>query len=184
MSQDKLKAIALAHEFHRCRDSFELFVYLSSLIVSGAEDRQLGIRCYNAYVDFVSQLYEFYLGFGGGRKGRSMDLFINDEVRKLLKIKRDRILRGDAPSWENHISYYEVELPAEFAYNFRTVRNLRSHADSLRASFDLSEFFKKYHKFVHLLYEEPHWLWSRENVKEYDWLQIERFAKTLSEKRT
>lgn len=182
MSQDNLKTIALAHEFHRCRESFELFAHLSSLIVSGAVDRQLGIRCYNAYVDFISQLYEFYLGFAGGRKGRLVDLFINGAVRRLLKIKRDRILRGNAPSWENHISYYEVEVPEEFGFNFRTVRNLRSHADSLRASFDLSEFFKKYHKFVYLLYEEPQWLWNRENVKEYDWLQIERFSKMLSER--
>lgn len=181
MTNDTLKTTALAHEFQRCQDSFEVFIYLSSLIVGGAKDRQLGISCYNAYVDFVSQLYEFYLGFAG-RKGQAMDIFINNEVSKLLKIRRERILRGDAPAWENHISYYEVEVPEEFGRYFRTVRNLRSHADPSRASFNLAEFYKKYHRFIILLYEEPQWLWNIENVKEYDWLEIEMFSKVLFNK--
>lgn len=142
---------------------------------------------YDAYTDFVAHLYEFYLGCIKRNnivrreiKGQEIDEILNAEVKKLLKIRRDRIIRGHAPAYENHISYYEVEVPDEFGKSFRTVRNIRSHAMAKRSEFDLATFYIKYHRFVFLLFEEPHWLWSIEQFPEHDWLAIERFANAIS----
>lgn len=182
---------ALAHEFQRCRDAFGLYVVIHSLVLNGNRDKKIAIGCYNAYVDFVSHLYEFYLGcikrdgrFPKNIAGQEVDKIVNSEVRKLLKIRRDRITRGDAPSYENHISHYEVEVPEEFGTRFRAVRNIRSHACEKRSEFDLADFYTKYHKFVYLLFEEPQWLWNAELFPEHNWHAIEKFAEAIVPKHT
>jgi hypothetical protein len=162
---------------------------LHFLILGGNTDRKISIAGYNAYSDFVAHLYEFYLGcikrdgrFPRNVSGKAVDAILNAEVKKLLKIRRDRIIRGDAPSYENHISSYEVEVPEEFGSLFRSVRNIRSHAIAKRSEFDLADFYLKYHRFIYLLFEEPQWLWNIEQVPEHDWLAIEKFAKAISVK--
>lgn len=187
---EKLLTNSLAHEFQRCRDAFELYAGLHFLILSGETDRNMLIACYNAYSDFVAHLYEFYLGcikqdhrFPNKVSGKTIDAIINAEVKKLLNIRKDRIIRGDAPPYENHISCYEVEVPDEFGSLFRSVRNNRSHVTAERSEFDLVDFYLKYHQFIYLLYEEPQWLWNMEQFPNHDWLEIERFAKAISTKR-
>lgn len=191
MSDDSLIRISLAHEFYRCKHSFELFVLLSSIVLSGKCDKNIALLCYNAYADFVSHLYEFYLGcikrdarFSKNLTSIRIDEILNTEVEKLLKLRQTRILRGDAPSWENDISFYQSEVPREFAYSFRTVRNIRAHADPRRASFSLSDFYKKYHRFIYLLYTEPQWLWNIDDLNQHDWKEIEMFSRELFEQRT
>jgi len=178
---------ALAHEFQRSRDSFASFVGLHYLIVSGNGDTDVALATYNSYSDFVAHLYEFYLGcikndcrFPRNISGKAVDAILNEEVTKLLKMRRNKILRGDAPSYENDISHYEVEVPSEFGCMFRTVRNIRSHAFAERSKFDLAEFFNKYHRFIYLLFEEPQWIWNIEKVSSHDWLAIQNFSKVLS----
>jgi hypothetical protein len=187
---DSLLTNALAHEFERCRNAFALFSGLHSLILRGNTERETSIACYNAYTDFVAHLYEFYLGCikRGGRSGRktsgqAIDAILNAEVKKLLKIRKDRIIHGYAPAYENDISCYEVEVPEEFGLLFRFVRNIRSHAMAERSEFDLAAFYIKYHRFIYLLFVEPQWLWNVELVPEHDWLAIEEFAKAISVKR-
>src|SRR3546814_9248050 len=51
------------------------------------------------------------------------DNIINSEVEKLLRNKRHAIQNGYAPKWENHISVYQMEVPKEFARDFRQIRN-------------------------------------------------------------
>ena len=111
-----------------------------------------------------------------------MDAILNSHTRKLLQLRRDRIVRGDAPSYENHTSYYEVEVPEEFGARFRFVRNIRSHAVAERSTFNLAEFYLKYHRFIYLLFEEPQWLWNVERFPEHDWHAIEEFARAIEEK--
>jgi len=80
----------------------------------------------------------------------------NGEVRKLLENRVDAIKGGYAPSWENHISVYQVEVPAEFGAQFRKIRNRTVHASTKRSSpgndSSLGQFYEKYHGFVYLLY--------------------------------
>ncbi|BCM24749.1 hypothetical protein [Methyloradius palustris] len=184
--QNELLTNALAHEFQRCRDAFNLFAGLHLILATGNQDKKIAIASYNAYSDFVSHLYEFYLGcirrdgrFPKHIKGAAVDKVLNNEVKKLLNIRRDRILRGDAPSYENDISTYQVEVPEEFGLQFRSVRNIRSHASSDRSQFNLAIFYFKYHKFIYLLFEEPHWLWDIDKFPEHNWYAIEEFSKTI-----
>jgi hypothetical protein len=181
---------ALAHEFQRCRDAFALYTALLFLVLGGNTDRKIAIASYNAYSDFVSHLYEFYLGcikrdgrFSRDVSGKAVDAILNAEVKKLLKIRRERIIRGDAPRYENHVSCYEVEVPDEFGSMFRSVRNIRSHAIAERSDFDLAAFYLRYHQFVFLLFEEPQWLWNVEKFPEHDWFAIEKFSKAIVAKR-
>lgn len=185
--EDTLLTNALAHEFQRCRDTFALFTALHFLILSGNDERNIAIASYNTYSDFISHLYEFYLGcikrdgrFGRKPLGKAVDTAMNAEVTKLLKLRRDRIIRGDAPSYENHTSHYEVKVPDEFGTMFRSVRNIRSHAIAERSEFDLADFYHKYHRFIILLFDEPQYLWNAEELPEHDWLAIERFAGAIT----
>lgn len=188
--RDTLLTNALAHEFQRCRDAFGYYAYLHSLVLSGNNEKKVAIACYNAYSDFVAHLYEFYLGCikSDGRfpkkvYGAGVDSILNREVGKLLNIRRERILRGDAEPHENHISYYEVEVPEEFGAQFRAVRNIRSHAMSERSNFDLANFYLKYHRFIYLLFVDPQWLWNIEQFPEHNWHAIEEFSKAITAKR-
>ena len=182
---------ALAHEFQRCRDEFSTFSLLHSLSIVRTPDKQISISCYNAYIDFIAHLYEFYLGciksdgrFKKDISGRDVDLVINAEVEKLLKIKRDRIIRGEAPPYENDISCYEITVPIEFGAEFRAVRNIRSHAGKRRSEYNLADFYINKHRFAYLLFEYPHWTWSMEKFPNHDWHEIERFAHAISQGRT
>jgi len=189
--RDVLLSNALAHEFHRCREAFEYYAYLHSLVLGGNQEKKISIACYNAYSDFVSHLYEFYLGciksdgrFSKRISGAEVDSILNKEVQRILKIRRERILRGNAEPHENHISSYEVEVPEEFGSQFRSVRNIRSHAMSDRSTYNLADFYLKYHRFIYLLFVEPQWLWNIEKFPEHDWHAIEEFSKVITAKQS
>lgn len=186
---DKTLTITLAHEFKRCKSAFRVYTVLHLRLLNGSNDEDIKIGCYNAYVDFVAHLYEFYLAFiehdaryPRNPKSEQIDEAMHIEATRLLKIRRDRILRGDAPSWENHISVYEVKIPEEFGRSFRKVRNLRSHVNPQRVDFDLGEFYKKFHHFLYLMYEESIWLWDADesNAPKQDWGEIESFANAIT----
>lgn len=151
----KALTTTLAHEFKRCKSAFRIYIILHQRLLSGSNDVDIKIECYNAYVDFVAHLYEFYLGhikhdsrYPSEPTAEQIDAAMYTEATRLMNIRRDRILNGNAPSWENHISVYELEIPEEFGQSFRKVRNLRSHVNSQRVDFDLGEFYKKFHRFL------------------------------------
>jgi hypothetical protein len=183
---DILLTNALAHEFKRCEDAFALFTGLHSLVLNGSKERQIAIATYNSYTDFISHLYEFYLGcikrdgrFSNKISGTDVDTIINSEVKKLLNLRRNRILRGEELPYENHIYIHQIVIPDDFGFMFRTVRNIRSHATAKRSEFDLADFYHKYHIFIYLLFTEPKWLWNIEKFPEHDWLAIEKFSKAI-----
>src|SRR3546814_16958957 len=97
------------------------------------------------------------------------DNIINSEVEKLLRNKRHAIQNGYAPKWENHISVYQMEVPKEFARDFRQIRNRTAHADLRRAAPEnhptMGEFYKRYHGYVYILYAQTHWLWHVDRTR-------------------
>lgn len=186
MMNEALLTNTLVREFQRCHEAFFRYDGLHARLLSGNSEPGVAIAAYNAYSDFISHLYEFYLGcikrdgrFGRNVQGKTVDAILNAEVTKLLKIRRERILRGDAPLYENHISHYEVEVPTEFGAAFRKVRNIRSHAAAERSEFNLANFHAMYHRFIYLLFEEPQWIWNIEKVPDHDWRAIGAFAKMI-----
>lgn len=69
-------------------------------------------------------------------------------------------------------------MPTEFATHFRQTRNRIAHADARRAGGNgevtLPEFYRKYHRYIYLLYEEAEWLW-KVDPESFDWGEIEAF---------
>ncbi len=112
------------------------------------------------------------------------DKIFNDEAENHLRIRKDRIKRGNAPSWENHISYYEVAIPKEFGAHWRIIRNRRYHSDYRRASANhditLTDFYSKYHRFIMLFLDWSKWLWNVEDVESFDWKEIQNFNKVIT----
>lgn len=183
---DKALHITLAHEFLLCKESFDRFIYFSSMNILGKRDKFTIIRSHDAYSRFLSHLYEFYVGCiqkercdTGKIPHGDLDKLFNAEVTRILYSKVHAIENGYAPSWENHISVYQVDVPDDFGTQFRRIRNRTSHVSIKRAEpsseLSLVEFHKKYHKFVYLLFAMPLWSWSAENIEKEDWMSIEDF---------
>ena len=135
------------------------------------ENRPRAFKTYNCYVRFIQHLYEFYLGAAARDSldidklklsGVAADNYIHSYAARALKKRRDAILDGTAPSWENHISAFPEEIPAEFPAEFRHIRNWASvHNSVKRAKRNLTEFYDKYHSIVHIMYFEARSWWGR-----------------------
>jgi len=194
---NKLLNITLSHEFYRCSKAFDVFC---SQIVSLKSDptKSDKIDCYNSYVDFLSHLYEFYIGFikkelktnksrtyeiyGLNNKMKEheiLDLILNNELNKLLRNRKNRIINGFKDSLGKTIGFYNKEVPINFALHFRFIRNRRNHSDYRRASdnhdISLKDFFNLYHIYVLVMYDETKWLW-KVDIEKYEWNGIEEFA--------
>ena len=181
----------LAHEMIICQNEFNRFISLADKNIQGNTNKKLLINLYSAYVKFIQSLYEFYVGcFKRERKNtksithEDLDSLLNIEVNKLLRNKRAAIINGYAPQWENDISYYQIEVPDEFSKTFRIIRNRASHTDYRRAKDEgditLKEFFKKYHRFVMLLFESACAFWTAKDIESQNWMDIEKFIFTKS----
>ena len=152
----------------------------------GRRDKTTKIKCHDAYASFLHHLYEFHVGCikrdlrdTENIQSSVLDKIFNNEATKLLKNRVDAIKGGYAPSWENHISVYQVEVPAEFGTQFRKIRNRTAHASTKRSSpgeeLSLGQFYENYHRFVYLLYYSAQWLWTVKDIEAHDWKAIEEF---------
>lgn len=169
---------AITHEYLRCDDAFKLFVKYSEIMILQGKNLEISYRAYNAYASFIHHLYEFILGCQARRnknteitnkkgleKLKVIESFITSHAQRVMDGYRDSIKRGDAPSWVNDISYYDVIVPAEFASDFRKYRNkISGHVSYERTSkLNLSEFYQKYHKFLYYLYRDSQYMWGVHN---------------------
>ena len=94
--------------------------------------------------------------------GVAADNYIHSYAAKAQKKRRDAILDGTAPSWENHISAFPEEISAEFPVDFRHIRNWASvHISVKRSKLNLTEFYDKHHSIVHIMYFEARSWWGR-----------------------
>lgn len=186
--------IALTHEFYRCTDSYISFRYHLGN-PSNKEDKRHKILCFNAYSDFLSHLYEFYVisikrskvfqessrdkSFFSvfRRKENKTNKILTEEIKKLFKNRKNRILNGYKDDLNLPIDFYDQVIPANFGLNLSKIRNWRNHVDSRRASgkqISLSEFYQKYGNLVAILFHETRWLWQI-NENNFDWQEIDSF---------
>lgn len=183
---DQALTTTLVHELVLCKDSFERFSALAKMNIMGRSDKATKIKCHDAYANFLHHLFEFYVGCikrdfrsTDTVQSKALDCIFNREVVKLLKNRVDAINGGYAPSWENNISIYRVEVPAEFGTQFRKIRNRTAHASTKRSfpgdELSLGQFYEKYHGFVYLLYYSAQWLWTVKDIEAHDWKSIEEF---------
>ena len=91
--------------------------------------------------------------------------------------RRESILNGTAPCWENHISYFPEQIPPGFAAEFRRFRNVDSgHVSPERTSLDLTDFHGRNHKFLGMLYRYAGANWGRIDDDFPDLKQITDFS--------
>jgi hypothetical protein len=195
---DSAHANALKHEFLRCEDAFKDFeTYATTMIMraqaedqggaspSAEETRLIAYKTYNAYSRFIHHLYEFMLGAVARDRGDTAsmeaavkDTYIMSHTQRILTSRRQAILNGTAPAWENHISAYPEKVPPEFAEQFRRMRNkVSGHVTHERSTISLSDFYDEYHKYVYMLYHKCREHWSLLRDKEFPDLQeITKFS--------
>lgn len=170
---DTALCIALKHEFLRCEDAFKEFEKFATAMIMTAQNREnmnippdhdlnrrIAFKMYDGYTRFVHHLYEFLLGaemrerFDTAQvRAEEADRWIQANAQRVLTGRRNAILNGTAPSWENHISTFPEKVPPEFAREFRAVRNkAQAHVTHERASKNLTDFYNKYHKFLYMCY--------------------------------
>lgn len=171
---DRALCVAIHHEFLRCDEAFKEFAASAEIMIRQGENRRIAYKTYNAYARFVHHLYEFLLGAVArdrndteplkdkDRKEHEMaDLYVTSIVQRILTGKREDILAGRAPVWENHISAYPEKVPPEFAQEFRRLRNTANgHVKHQRAGLSLTDFYEKYHKFLYMLYANSKHMWG------------------------
>jgi hypothetical protein len=178
---DTKLCVALKHEFLRCDDAFNDFFELSA---GQGESPRSAYKTYNAYARFVQHLYEFMLGavarerLDTKRLEYSLaDRYIAGHAQRILTNRRQAILAGTAPSWENHVSYYPERVPERFAEDFRNARNIASvHVTSKRADLSLSSFFHQNHKYLHMLYYDAKSWWGRQGEAFPDLKEVTAFS--------
>ena len=103
-------------------------------------------------------------------------------AQRILTGRRSAILKGIAPAWENDISYFPEKVPAEFPEEFRHLRNKISvHVTHERSCIDLTSFYEKYHKFVHMLYWNCRGRWGLRNREFPDLKEITKFSVLVRE---
>lgn len=194
---DSAHCTALKHEFLRCEDAFKDFEMYGGLMIMKAqneaqrkqsmtshEKRLIAYKTYNAYSRFIHYLYEFMLGaiareIGDTRKLEA-DLagrHIMGHTQRILTGKRQAILNGTAPAWENHISAYPEKVPQDFASDFRQLRNkISGHVTHVRSSINLSDFYRKYHMYAHMLYWNGLGHWGLRGQEFPDLKEITKFS--------
>ena len=191
---DSYLIATISHEYMRTKESFELFAENETYrLKTGNESKQLKIRSYNFYSDFLAHLYEFYLGCFQRDlcdlkeiKFDRCDKYMVAEAQRIFNAVADQIKLGIAPTWENHISHYQVTIPQEFGMHFRFIRNRRNHISIKRASGEsitLTDFYRRYHFFVHKMYSYPAHSWGVKDVMAYDFKDIESFTTAINPER-
>lgn len=202
---DAQHCLAIVHEYHRCKDAFDLFrTTAEQLILSGHTPEQ-GYRAYNAYSSFIHHMYEFILSLwfrdlGITNQDKLAKLYdvpkkethliveklITHSTEKVLKNRIYCIEKGIAPSYWNDISYYKnlLPVPAEFAKSLRTIRNKSNgHVSYQRANeIDLTDFYEKFHPYLILLFFDNGYFWGATYDQIPDLGKITNFMKAISDK--
>lgn len=192
---DSAHCTALKHEFLRCEDAFKDFAMYSKFMIrqqmgkpSPDETRYIAYRAYNAYSRFIHHLYEFMVGALVRETGSTEQIradqaesYINGHAQRILTGRRNDILNGTAPAWENHISAYPQKVPENFARDFRDFRNkLSGHVKHERSSMNLSDFYANYHKYLYMLYWNCLGHWGLRDEEFPDLKEITDFSVLLT----
>ena len=185
---DAALCIALTHEILRCDEAFKDFAASATRSILVGEDRALAFKMYNSYSRFVHHLYEFMAACfvrdqqdtaaGSGKDAmRFIEAYIRHHAQRILTGRREAILSGTAPAWENALSAYPEKVPADFASDFRLCRNKAAgHVKHERASLSLSDFYDRYHMYLYMLYRDALAFWGRHGNEFPDLKEITDFS--------
>jgi len=187
---DHALCTALKHEFLRCDDAFQSFAASAEHMIRNGEARRNAYRTYNAYAWFLHHLYEFMLGAvkrdrldTASLPSDLADKYLHSYIQRVLTKRRDAILDGTAPSWENHISAYPERAPLDVASEWRRQRNVISgHVSIERSKLRLTSFYERNHMYVYILYYDCKGFWGRPQDEFPDLDEITAFSVMIKEK--
>jgi hypothetical protein len=168
---DRQHCLAIVHEYHRCKDAFNLFAATAEKLYATGQTREISYRAYNAYASFILHLYEFLVSLHardlgvseirdsyGRKKHELLDLLVQSTANKVVSNRISNIEAGIAPEWKNHISSYQrlMPIPSAFAQSFRRMRNhVAGHVTYKRiGEIDLTKFYETYHPYLYLMYRD------------------------------
>jgi hypothetical protein len=181
---DKQLVIGLQHEFFRCHDAFQEFASRASTLILAGTSREASYRTYNAYARFIHHLYEFLVG--AVKRDRQdtatiqavdAERTIQREAERALAQRREGIIKGYAPSWENDLRAYPISVPTEFAREFRRHRNITlGHVTVDRHSLSLSRFYADFHPFLYMIYSDARFSWGTRSAGFPDLQEITDFS--------
>jgi hypothetical protein len=182
-------SIALHHEFLRCHDAFTEFYAHACSSILFEENRWLSFKMYNAYSSFIHHLYEFMVGalardlldteIAKNKRdiAKKVEMFISGNTQRILTNKCEAIKNGTAPVWENDLSAYPETIPPEFAKDFREYRNkVAGHVSYERSSMSLTDFYDRYHLYLHMLYRDALLDWGLRGTEFPDMKEITDFT--------
>ena len=185
---DIAHCVALKHEALRMQEAFDDFAVLATQSILAGENRALAFKMYNAYARFVLHQYEFMVGalvrdqhdtsVASGRGAHIVvERYIAGSTHRILTNRREAVINGTAPSWENALSAFPERVPPEFASQFRQCRNKAlGHVDYERAQMSLSEFYDRYHMFLQMLYQDILGWWGQLGTSFPDLQEITDFT--------
>jgi len=186
---DQALCAALKHEFLRCRGAFDSFAASAEQMILQGENRDIAVRTYNAYAWFLHLLYEFLLAAVQRERNDTKpldhelaDQYIHSIAQRVLIKRREAILNGTAPAWENHICAFPERVPSEFASEFRKTRNtISGHVKHQRHSLSLTTFYHRYHKYLYMMYFDSLGHWGYMTDEFPDLGEITAFSVTITE---
>lgn len=181
----------LAHEFWCCKRELITFNFnfLTSNINTSKEDKLIS---FTSYGNFLKHLYCFFEGIieqrnshliadckNNTEKAIRISSLLNEEVKKHIRNNRIRLEKTEIKADIQDIDFLmNVNFDENFGTHFRHIRNRFSHIKNQRVStteITLSEFFKRYHNYVLLLFKSSNFSWSIRSMENYNWLEIEKF---------
>src|SRR6267154_201118 len=181
---DTALCVTLKHEFLRCDDAFNDFASSAKTMIGQGENRRIAYKTYNAYARFIHHLYEFIMGTAARDRQDTEQLkselakrYIAGHTQRVLTNRRNAILNGTAPAWENHISHYPEKIPQTFPLDFRRIRNVVSgHAIYKRSDLNLTKFYDHSHKFLYMVYYDAKTWWGLQGDEFPDLKEITAFS--------
>jgi hypothetical protein len=182
---DTAHCIALTHEILRCEEAFKDFEKLATQSIMVGENRPLAFKMYNAYARFLHHLYEFMAGCyvrdrqdtDSGFDTLRIEHHLMHHAQRIVNNRRQAIINGTAPSWENALGAYPEKVPEDFAKDFRLCRNKAAgHVKHQRADLSLSDFYDRYHMYLYLLYRDALAFWGNRGREFPDLKEITDFT--------
>jgi hypothetical protein len=105
---------------------FRIFTAAANVMIMNGGGRRIAYKTYLLSLRALRPpLYEFYIACAARNfqntdqlRAELAERFIASQTQQILKNRRQAILDGTAPSWENHISHYPENVPTSFARIF------------------------------------------------------------------
>jgi hypothetical protein len=190
MKSDKNVEVTLAHEFWCCKREFNQFMKAIEQMLTVGSSKEVRLEAFTAYGNFIRLFYSFYEGIIKHRNPELLrgvkEKMVGPEISQLLYLEVKKLIRNRVAVYKGRSDLdhrdiqdlVEADVPKAFGTDFRQMRNRFAHPIASRVEpgdMTLFEFFKRYHKYMLLMYWSCEFTWNISNADKYDWKEIDNF---------